>query len=319
MKNKVVHNVVSMSASQESPELDVRVTTAKKNEVHPYINLMLTEKDKYATIDPDTYQNIYEVILGWDTVDIVTFTLQWPDASTVTITRAFLAEAYDMPLVESVIAVNGDETSGQVYARQDTLNTYKMYESDRRKHTPNVKATEAFICGLSMSQDLDWETILKSYNQAPEVKDVLLEKTTRAEERFILDHKNRDEIKFIVNNFGIKSHTISSRALAKHALRVALKSIVDAIGTQLYGADYDIEKLFNAQVHFDTLGLQTKLNKFGLKFETVYAVDTSEKLHLVFGALDDADAKATFEVDHGLSSDEIELKKVNLIYHNLIN
>ncbi|AHI61209.1 hypothetical protein vBVpaS1601_69 [Vibrio phage vB_VpaS_1601] len=320
MKNKVVHNIVEMRADQETPDLDVRVTTCRKNEVHPFVNLMLTEKDKYASVDVDTYQDVYDTALDWDTTDIVRFTLQWPNGDTVTITRAYLADVYDMPLVESVMASVKGEVSGMTYVRQDTLATYKLYASDKRKNLPNIKTTESFMYLLSMQQDLDWETILKCYNEQPEVKEVLLEKTPRSEERFILDHAVRKEIKFIVDSFGIKSHMVNSRTLARHALRIALKSVVDAIGHQVYGKDYDIENIFNADVHFDTLGLHTQENKHGFKYEKVYAVDTGVKLFLVFGALDNTDAKSTFVTQFDLDESDLEThqaKEINFIYHNL--
>lgn len=322
MKQKAVHNIVSMAADQEIPNPDVRVTTSRKAEVYPALNLMLPEQDKYAAVDAGTYQDVYDLILDWDTIDVVTFTLQWSNDDSITITRAFLSDVYDMPMVESVIAIRGEDKQGQMYVRQDTLATYKAFSSDKRKNLPNIKTTHEFMYLLSMNQDLDWETILKSYSEQPEVKEVLLEKTDRAEERFILDHNNREELKFIVDNFGIKSESVSSRVLARHALRVALKSVVDAIGDQLYGKDFDVDRIFNADVEFHSIGLVTNENKHGFPVEKVYAVDNGVKLHLVFGALDNADAVSSFVTNFDLGEEALKahpVKEINFIYHKRTN
>lgn len=310
------HNLIEMAAEQESPSLDVRVTTHKKSEVYPALNLLLNDEEAYTSVEVGEYENVYDLVLDWDLFDIVTFTMQWPNGDTISVTRGYLGDQYDRPLVESVILDKDGEKSGKAYVRNDTLATYKAFDTDRRKNLPNVNASHRFIYGLSMNQDLDWETILKSYNEVPNIQDVLLEKSRRSEDAFILSHEVRDEIKFIVENFGIKSHMVDTRTLTRQALQVALKSIVDAIGCQVYGAYFDYAKLHDADVHFNSLGLVAKPNKYGFITEPVYSVIKDDKLHLVFGALDSTDALATFVTDFDLEQSDVDgkLKLINLIY-----
>lgn len=323
MKDKPQQHIVQMDKDELSPKDNVRVVSLRKQSVKPVTHLMLSEKDKYTKVSVDTYQRVFDVVSAWDTFDMVSFTLQWPNAETISITRSFFCDAYEMPITESVIKLNGDETSGQVYVRNDVLATYEAYETERKNSTPNVCAPMSFIYQLFMSEDADWDDVVASCASGVNLASIVLNKEHNGMSNFVRGNKYREHLKFITKEYVVGPIPASLKEGAEIAVTKALKSIAEVIALQVYGelSDASMEKVICADVHFSSLGLVTEENKLGFHAENVYATIKNDQLHLVFGALDKEDG--TYDMSHEFDLDDADvagdkLKTVKLIYPNLV-
>lgn len=325
MKDKPQQQIVQMAENELSPKKSVRVTSHRKQSVHPEINLMLSEKDKYTKVDVDTYQRVFSVVSQWDTFDMATFTLQWPNGDNINITRTYLG-VYQMPITESVIKVNetdGSESSGQVYVRNDTLATYEAYELERKTCLPNVHTPVSFVYGLFMRQDADWDDIIDSCASGVKLESLVLSKKERGVENFVREPGNREAVKFISENYLIGHVPVSIKTSTTMAATQALKSVAELIAVKVFGelSDESMEKVITANVHLSSVGLVTKTNKQGFEEELVYAVVKNDQLHLTFGSLDKEDGINDLTHEFDLRDEDVTedtLKTVKIIYPNLV-
>lgn len=324
MKQKPMYQIVQMAKDELSPKANVRVTSQRKQSIHPAVNLMLSEKDKYATADVETYQSVYEVVSAWDTFDMVQFTLQWPSGETITITRGFFFDVPEMPIVESVVSAKvGEESQGQIYVRQDILATYQAYQKASAKLSPNVRITNTFLYTLFMNQDLDWDDVLASYAGKLKLDSIVLNKSFKGVEHFVRNPSTRTQIKFITGKYMPGHKVASMKDSAALAIHCALNSLVDTIARQVYGTfnDETIAHVLNADVHLSSLGLVTEKNENGFEEEIVYAVVKDDKLYLAFGSLDMEDGINDLLVEFDLDDEDVTkdtVKTVKFIYPNLV-
>ncbi|CAL9980467.1 hypothetical protein VPHK449_0054 [Vibrio phage K449] len=325
MKDKPQKQIVQMAENELSPKRRVRVSSLHKQSVHPDINLMLSEKDKYTKVDIDTYQRVFTVVSGWNTFDMATFTLQWPNGDNINITRTYLG-SYQMPITESVIKVNetdGSESSGQVYVRNDTLATYEAFEIERKQCLPNVHIPSHLVYNLFVNQDADWDDVLDSCASGVNLSSIVLSKLERGVDNFVRDTKVRETVKFIAENYLIGYTPTSVKTAAAKAITQGLKSIVETIAVQVFGelSDESIEKVLKADVHISSIALVTTENKQGFDEELVYAVVKNDQLHLIFGALDKEDGINDLTHEFDLYDEDVtedKLKTVKIIYPNLV-
>lgn len=323
MKQKPVHQIVQMAENELTPKADVRVTSQRKQQLHPTVNLMLSEGDKYQKVDVETYQAVYELASGWDTFDMVQFSLQWPNGEVISITRGFLEDCPEMPLVESVVKTSGEDAEGQMYARIDTLATHETYQKAKRRQSPNVKATKEFLYNLFMHQDLDWGGVLSFYGGNLNLETILLTKTFKGVENYVRSPTTRAQVKFITSQFMPNHKVASMKDSAALAIQCALGSLVETIAKQVYGSKEDdaIENVLKADVHFTSLGLVTKTNEHQLDEELVYTFIKDNQLYLTFGALDQDDGINDLRVEFDLTDEEVTadtIKIVKFIYPNLV-
>lgn len=323
MKQKPVYQIVQLAEDELTPKADVRVSSQRHQQIYPAVNLMLPEGDKYQKVDIETYQAVYELAYGWDTFDMAQFTLQWPNGETVSITRGFLEDCPEMPLVESVVKTSGEESEGQIYVRLDTLATYETYQKAKRRQSPNVKSTKEFLYNLFMHQDLDWCGVLNFYGGNRNLETIMLTKTFKGVENYVRSPTTRAQVKFITSQY-LPDHKVASmKDSAAIAVQCALGSLVETIAHQVYGSKSDdsIENVLNADVHFTSLGLVTEQNEHQLDEELVYTFIKDNQLYLTFGSLDQDDGINDLRTEFDLTDEEVTadtIKIVKFIYPNLV-
>lgn len=312
------NNIIEMAKDQLVPDSDITVLSYKNQKVAPKVCLLLMDADKYTVVDHDTYSKVYDMITEWDTLDLVNFTQRWEDGAIV-VTRAFLEDKSNSPVVESVIRYEKKEaTEGNMWVRNDILLTYAGWKAEKLSKTPNIHASHSFVYELFMNQDLDWEDILAASSGKLELSNLVLSNDKNGVENFLLRSSIRKDIKFICDTYNINEKGMDQLRAATLAIQDLLVSMVDTVTSQIFEEVNDVnrEKVLKSSVHTSSVALIYAEQTKDYTLEEVYALVKDDEVYLVFGALNLDDAKNDFLMEFDLEESDLSgLKVVNFIYH----
>lgn len=307
----MLEQVVLMQGDNFPP--GVKVKTSLGKQISPSLNLMLTDKDKYAHIDPSILGDVANTVMGLEGADLVEFTCQYTDGSQLKISRLFMSDAPEMPCLETVIA-RGRSASvkGASYCRIDTLAYHNAVKNQVDRKMPNITSTVEFARYVfsrgQTANPTEYFSKLIKVSQGESFTPLIIDSISS----FARDMSFGYGMEGVKETFNFYAKGVATDKAMQTCCEVFISSLVKALAEQLSVTRAQVQ---DAKVSYksgpsESRGFAANVQKdqYGMLRETVYGSVINNQLYLFVGYESAEDVSD----DHNL--DVSELKPATLIY-----